>query len=126
MLNPHALTEPVSQAIEVIGLATIVLGGIWSFLRALGRIRAKGNEVYKGLRRDLGRSILLSLELLVAADIVATVTRDATMESLTLLGMVVLIRTFLSFSLEVEIDGHWPWQGKKLEHLEKRKEVSAQ
>jgi uncharacterized membrane protein len=61
-------------------------------------------------RTDLGRSILLGLEFLVAADIIATVALKPTLESLAVLAGIVLIRTFLSFSLEVEIEGRWPWQ----------------
>jgi uncharacterized membrane protein len=63
-------------------------------------------------RRMLGRAILTGLELLVAADIIRTVAIDPTLESVAVLGVIVLIRTFLSFSLEVEIDGRWPWQKK--------------
>ena len=62
------------------------------------------------LRADLGRAILVGLEVLVAADIVVTVTIDRTVESVAVLGFIVAVRTFLSFSLEVEIDGIWPWQ----------------
>ena len=61
-------------------------------------------------RSNLGRAILLGLEFLVAADIIGTVSIDPTFESLGSLGMIVLIRTFLSFSLEVEINGRWPWE----------------
>ena len=61
-------------------------------------------------RQTLGRSILTGLELLVAADIIRTVAVEPTMESVLVLGLIVIIRTFLSFSLEVEIEGHWPWQ----------------
>jgi uncharacterized membrane protein len=59
---------------------------------------------------NLGRSLLIGLEILVAADIVRTVALEATLESVVILGLLVLIRTFLSWSLEVEIEGHWPWQ----------------
>jgi uncharacterized membrane protein len=64
-------------------------------------------EQYKG---RLGRSLLLGLEILVAADIVRTVALDATLESVIVLGLLVVIRTFLSWSLVVEIEGRWPWQ----------------
>ncbi len=66
-------------------------------------------------RKTLGRSILTGLELLVAADIIRTVAVEPTLESVLVLGLIVIIRTFLSFSLEVEIDGRWPWQSRKAE-----------
>jgi uncharacterized membrane protein len=71
---------------------------------------ARGRSNYARLRADLGRAILVGLEILVAADIVVTVTIDRTLESVGVLGLIVAVRTFLSFSLEVEIDGTWPWQ----------------
>ena len=64
---------------------------------------------YEELRRNLGRSILLGLEVLIVADIVRTIVIDQTFESVTVLGAIVLIRILLSFSLEVEMDGMWPW-----------------
>jgi uncharacterized membrane protein len=67
-------------------------------------------KAYEGFRADLGRGILLGLEFLVAADIIGTVAVTPTFESLGVLAAIVLIRTFLSFSLEVEIEGRWPWQ----------------
>lgn len=70
-----------------------------------------GGDAYKALRSNLGRSILLGLELLVAADIINTVAVQPTLESIAVLAGIVAIRTFLSFSLELEIEGKWPWQG---------------
>ena len=67
-------------------------------------------EVYAKYRRLLGRSILLGLEFLVAGDIIRTVAVDPTFASVGVLGIIVIIRTFLSFSLELEITGRWPWQ----------------
>jgi uncharacterized membrane protein len=67
-------------------------------------------EVYRIVRTVFGRSILLGLEFLVAADIIRTVAVQPSLENVAVLGLIVLIRTFLSFSLEVEIDGRWPWQ----------------
>jgi uncharacterized membrane protein len=68
--------------------------------------------VYRQYRQQLGRSILLGLELLVAADIIRTVAVTPTLTSVAVLGGIVLIRTFLSFSLELEITGRWPWQSR--------------
>ena len=69
------------------------------------------NALVPAFRRTLGRSILTGLELLVAADIIRTVSIEPTMENVLVLGLIVIIRTFLSMSLEVEINGRWPWQG---------------
>jgi uncharacterized membrane protein len=76
---------------------------------ALGWARA-----FRGYRANLGRGILLGLELLVAADIIGTVAVTPSFQSLGVLGLIVLIRTFLSFSLEIEIEGHWPWQRREV------------
>ncbi len=101
-----------ARAIEVVGIAIIVIGATLAlaiFVRDLLRGRDKERTI--GLfRSDLGRSILLGLEFLVAADIVNTVAIEPTLDSLAVLAGIVLIRTFLSFSLEVEIEGRWPWQ----------------
>ena len=99
------------------GVAVMVVGAVVSIPLALrgyqpGRLPA-GSEplsVYRSYRQLLGRSILLGLELLVAADIIRTVAVTPTFESVGVLAIIVLIRTFLSFSLELEITGRWPWQ----------------
>ena len=75
------------------------------------RDRARGGRaIYRTFRNRLGRSIILGLELLVAADILRTISTEPTLQQVVVLGIVVLIRTFLSFSLEVELTGRWPWQ----------------
>jgi len=105
------LMEPVARVIEAFGVLVIVLSVILAtatFLRSLGGETRKG--AYDRYRANLGRGILLGLELLVGADIIATVTAPLTWESVGLLGLIVLIRTFLSFSLETEIEGEWPWR----------------
>jgi len=101
----------VTRGIEVVGVAIIVAGAAAALLRYLGKMGQSDKEARIGaLRSDLGLSILLGLEFLVAADIVNTVAIEPTMDSVLVLGAIVLIRTFLSFSLEVEIEGRWPWQ----------------
>lgn len=99
------------------GVAVMVTGAVVSIPMALRgfqpRRRPEGSEplsVYRSYRQLLGRSILLGLELLVAADIIRTVAVTPTFESVGVLAIIVLIRTFLSFSLELEITGRWPWQ----------------
>ncbi|SFV36917.1 Uncharacterized membrane protein [Devosia crocina] len=101
-----------TRAIEVAGIVVIVAGTVVAGLRYLSEWRQAElvPSAYHRLRSSLGRSILLGLELLVAADIINTVAIEPTLESLAVLGGIVLIRTFLSLSLEVEIEGRWPWQ----------------
>lgn len=102
-----------TQAVEIVGTSIIVIGAFGSlalFLIGLMRRSASRADLVAQFRSGLGRSILLGLEFLVAADIINTVAIEPTIESLLVLAGIVLIRTFLSFSLEVEIDGRWPWQ----------------
>ena len=102
----------VVQAIELVGVTIIALGSAITlalFLVALAR-RVKVEDAIGCFRSDLGRTILLGLEFLVAADIISTVVIDLTLESVAALAGIVFIRTLLSFSLEAEIDGRWPWQ----------------
>jgi uncharacterized membrane protein len=107
---PQAL-KLTTRMIEVGGIAIIVLGALGATVVFLGQIRQgrSGEAAYSLYRSNLGRAILLGLELLVAADIINTVAIEPTLQSLLILGGIVLIRTFLSFSLEVEIEGRWPW-----------------
>lgn len=108
-----SFAHATARIIEAAGIAVIVLGGVVStalFLYHFHRSR-QFDKVYSQYRSNLGRSILLGLEFLVAADIVGTVAVEPTFRSLGVLGLIVVIRTFLSFALEVEITGRWPWKG---------------
>jgi uncharacterized membrane protein len=102
----------VTRLLEVAGLVTIVLGaGAATIVYLLDlRGRTGGKDPFSRYRSNLGRAILLALEFLVAADIVNTVAIDPTLDSLAVLAGIVAIRTFLSFSLEVELEGRWPWR----------------
>ena len=104
--------EQVARGVEIIGIVTLVLGLVLALLRAGSSLVGGrgGEEAYRVVRTVFGRSILLGLEFLVAADIIRTVAVDPSLENVGVLGVIVLIRTFLSFSLEVEIDGTWPWR----------------
>jgi len=106
------LISDVVQVVEAVGAAIMVLGGLGALVvfahRALRTETAV--DAYERLRRDLGRCILLGLEVLIVADIVRTIIVDPTMESVGVLGVIVVIRILLSFSLEVEMDGVWPWR----------------
>lgn len=115
----HAI-ELMGQYMDFAGVATMLLGAIVSVPMAVlrtktlpGRAGPRRNPVYQQYRQLLGRSILLGLELLVAADIIRTVAVTPTLTSVGVLAVIVLIRTFLSFSLELEITGRWPWQKEK-------------
>ena len=99
----------LTEAIEAVGVAMIVLGGTWGLLRALQDHR-EGASYFVAARRRFGHPLLLGLEVLVASDIIATVTVDATLESVTALGILVLVRVVLSFALDIEIDGMVPWR----------------
>lgn len=110
----ESVVATITRAIEVTGIGVLLVGGIvasGAFLVRASR-RQDFTSAYKAYRSDLGRAILLGLEFLVAADIVNTVAIEPTFRRLGVLGLIVLIRTFLSFALEVEINGRWPWQGR--------------
>jgi uncharacterized membrane protein len=101
----------IGEAIDVAGVAVIVVGALISAGAAAVELGHHETGTYRRFRQRLGRTILLGLELLVAGDIVRTVATVPTLTSVAVLAIIVLIRTFLSFSLEVELTGHWPWQG---------------
>lgn len=105
----YGVIELVGEIVDGAGVAAIVIGAVVSTVIAVGHLLQR-RPVYSSYRRWLGRSILLGLELLVAADIIRTVAITPTFDSVIVLGLIVLIRTFLSFSLELEITGRWPWQ----------------
>jgi uncharacterized membrane protein len=104
----------VVQIVEGAGVIVMVLGGAAAFVGALPVAinPTTRPKAYAQLRRHLGRVILIGLEILIIGDIVRTVIVEPTLESVLVLGLIVVIRIILSFALEVEIDGRWPWQGK--------------
>ena len=106
----------VAKVVEGIGVAIMVIGGLWvlvAYTLALITPSSRG-DAYGHLRRSLGKVILLGLEVLIIGDIVRTIVVDPTMESVAVLGLIVVIRIVLSFSLEVEIEGAWPWNRARL------------
>jgi uncharacterized membrane protein len=111
-MDSKHIAELIGSAFELAGVAVLVIGTILSFVWYLVTlIRFRGGPVaYRRLRLYLGRSIVLGLELLVAADIINSVAINPTFASVGVLGLIVLVRTFLSWALEVEINGDWPWQ----------------
>lgn len=117
MIRSHTVIDPAIlewfiAVIELAGVAVIVLAAV-----VATAIYVRGGFGHGGwatgfqpFRATLGRGILLGLEFLIAADIIRTITLDSTIDSLIVLGGIVVVRTFLSLSLQVEIDGRWPWQ----------------
>jgi uncharacterized membrane protein len=108
--NFEAWIEAVGRIVDVAGVVVIAGGLALVAVVAAGRLWRGQSGVYHKSRNELGRAILLGLELLVAADIIRTVAIAPTLESVAVLAAIVLVRTFLSFSLEVELSGRWPWQ----------------
>ncbi len=103
--------ELVVRGFEVGGVTLLVVGSLAAFVTAaLSYRRIGGLRAYEGARRNVGRAILLGLEFLIIADIVLTITVDPTLASALALGLIVLVRTFLSFSLEIELEGSLPWR----------------
>jgi uncharacterized membrane protein len=103
--------ELVVHGFEIGGVAILVVGSLAACLHAAWSYRTVGGQqAYESARRNVGRAILLGLEFLIIADIVLTITVDPTLESALALGLIVLVRTFLSFSLEVELEGTLPWR----------------
>ena len=104
--------DRVSQGFEILGVAVLAIGFLVALIRSALTLRRTRNldDAYVVVRNDFGRSVVFAVELLVAADLIRTVAVQPTLENVAALGLIVLIRTFLSFSLEVEIEGMWPWR----------------
>jgi uncharacterized membrane protein len=101
--------EFTSQGIQAIAVIIIVVSMIFGSLRFLWQLSRRVTDSYRSYKELLGRSLLLSLEFLVAADVIRTVLLDLTAKGMEILGALVVIRTFLSLSLMVEVEGRWPW-----------------
>lgn len=112
-MEVRSLITLSETAFEVVGVAVLIVGALVALLRSAVALvrRQPATSLYSPLRHGLARAILLGLEFLVAADIIRSVALEPTFESVGVLGLIVLVRTFLSWSLEVEITGEWPWQG---------------
>lgn len=125
MAEVDDLIESVAVALELAGVATILATALYATAVAIRRYR--NPETRSGLfdqyRAMLGRGILLGLEFLVAGDIINTVAIEPTYSSVGTLAIIVLIRTFLSFTLEVEMTGRWPWQGADRKNAQTRERV---
>ena len=110
-MNYHDTMEQVAEGFEVAGVAILVVGSLLAFVSAALELRrGSAQAAYQRARQGVGRAILLGLEVLIIADIVLTITVDRTFDSAITLGIIVLVRTFLSFSLEIELEGTLPWR----------------
>ena len=109
------LAEWSEAVIEITGICIILGFSFYALIvqPVLSLVQDKTEEIFGKVRQSLGRGILLGLEFLVAADIIHTVAVSLSFKTVGVLALIVLIRTFLSFTLEAELDGRWPWQGKK-------------
>jgi uncharacterized membrane protein len=117
------IVPPAVQAIELIGVAIIAVGAVVTLILFMMRLARSGDaqKAVASFRAELGRAILMGLEFLVAADIINTVVVDLTLENVASLAVIVIIRTLLSFSLEAEIEGRWPWQREQQRRAEPAK-----
>jgi uncharacterized membrane protein len=105
------LGETVAESIEVAAIVAISVAIIYAAISgARAWIRSGGDAAFEVFKRAIGRGMLVGLDLLIAADIIKTVTVEATVENTVTLGLLVLIRTFLSWSIVVEVTGRWPWE----------------
>jgi uncharacterized membrane protein len=110
--------DAISHAVDVVeavGAGIMVFGALGAFILYALRLRRGAERAYEELREDVGRVILLGLEVLIIADIIRTIVVEPSLESVAVLGIIVLIRIVLSFALEVEIDGVWPWRRGRTE-----------
>lgn len=108
-----AIVQQVGELVDVAGVGVIVIGLVVSTVRFLLMLREQSSLAYQRYREGLGRALLLGLEFLVAADIIRTVAVTPDFQNLGVLAVIVLVRTFLSWSLEVELEGRWPWQKRR-------------
>ncbi len=108
-----AIMTMTGLALDGAGVVIVVVGAALSVLRFVLRRGMPFGESYRVLREDVGRAILLALEFLIAGDIIRSVVVDPTILNIVTLGMIVLIRTFLSMTLQLEVEGRWPWQPRR-------------
>jgi uncharacterized membrane protein len=112
-VNFNQAVEAIGRGVDIAGVIAIAGGIGLTILFSAVRLLRRRSDVYRRFRQEVGRAILLGLELLVAADIIRTVAISPTLQSVAVLSGIVLVRTFLSFSLEVELTGAWPWQRRR-------------
>ena len=105
------LISAVGYAIEAFGVAIIIYGAVRATIRAKNQLSTADKEqLFWEFRREIGRAMMLGLEFLIAGDIVRTVVVDHTLTDVASLGLLVLVRTVLVFTIHLEVEGRWPWQ----------------
>jgi uncharacterized membrane protein len=107
------IIESTARMLEFVGVAVIGISFVYAGFRGLRDYLQKKPDAYGGVKIFIGRGLQLGLEFLVAADIISTVTVDPTMEKILSLGLLIVVRTLLSWSIAVEVEGCWPWQVAK-------------
>jgi len=107
---PMRITDLTAQGLEFVGVVVIAIGFIYAGFRALFHYQQKRPNPYDHLKVSIGRALQLGLEFLIAADIISTVTVEPSREKIVSLALLIVVRTFLSWSIAVEIEGCWPWQ----------------
>lgn len=106
------VAEDISEWIEIIAIGVITVAVVGAFALGARTLAAQGiADAVEQIKRIVGRGLLLGLDLLIAADVIRTVTLEPTLENVAALGLLVAVRTFLAWSLMVELHGRWPWQG---------------
>ena len=110
MVYYREVMDGIGRTIDAVGVLVIVAGAVLATVRFFLNRRGEAGKSYRLYRQDLGRAILLGLEFLIAGDIIRTVVVAPTLENIVILGLIVLIRTFLSMALQLEVEGRWPWQ----------------
>ena len=112
-IGDWAIAEDVSEWIEAVAIAVIAVAVVVAFVQgARALLRFGATEAVEVVKQHIGRALLLGLDLLIAADVIRTVTLEPTLENVSALGVLVAVRTFLAWSLVVELEGRWPWQSK--------------
>jgi uncharacterized membrane protein len=108
----HTIAD-ISRGVELAGIGVLIVGGTYSLTKFATAAWRRATAAYDELRSTLGRSILIGLEILVGADIIRTIAVSPSFTSVGVLGLVVVVRTFVSFSLEAELEGQWPWRRRQ-------------
>ncbi|TDT15899.1 putative membrane protein [Ilumatobacter fluminis] len=112
-IGDWAIAEDVSEWIEAVAIAVIAVAVVVAFVQGTRTMfRSGATAAVEVVKQHIGRALLLGLDLLIAADVIRTVTLEPTLENVSALGVLVLVRTFLAWSLVVELEGRWPWQSK--------------
>jgi len=112
-MNQIEVIREVSDVMDALGVGVVSVGVLWGLIFFIKNLATQTADLaYKVFRVQIVRSLILGLEVLVAGDVIRTVAISPTLTSVAVLGAIVMIRCFLSWSLTLEIDGRWPWQGK--------------